>query len=211
MKAAVAATAVDGEPFELHLSTRLPGGFWTLEVRRPAQGASLPVPRCSAQGRISCCRAAGTRRCSRRTRARAAPTHVPAVGGGTRAAVDAGTRISSVTAFRSGTATCRIRGRSMYQTVFATQPGSAEMPSAGRPVHDGAGHPARVAGVQIAPLLLHTGVASLEDHEPPYEEYFRVPQRRGSAITAARRRGRRIVAVGTTVVRALETVTDRAA
>ena len=64
-------------------------------------------------------------------------------------------------------------------------------------------------GIQIAPLLLHTGVASLEDHEPPYEEYFRVPRgdrrsrQRGKTAT-----GQRVIAVGTTVVRALETVTD---
>jgi S-adenosylmethionine:tRNA ribosyltransferase-isomerase len=56
---------------------------------------------------------------------------------------------------------------------------------------------------------LHTGVASLEDDEPPYEEFYRVPPETAGAINAARGAGRRIVAVGTTVVRALETVTDR--
>ena len=94
-----------------------------------------------------------------------------------------------------------------YQTVFATEPGSAEMPSA-----DGHSQPTGDTlvsqGVQIAPLLLHTGVASLEKHEPPYEEYFRVPPDTADRINAARLRGHRIVAVGTTVVRALETVTD---
>jgi S-adenosylmethionine:tRNA ribosyltransferase-isomerase len=64
------------------------------------------------------------------------------------------------------------------------------------------------SGVGIAPVLLHTGVASLEDHEPPYEEIFRVPLETARRVNAARREGRRIVAVGTTVVRALETVTD---
>jgi S-adenosylmethionine:tRNA ribosyltransferase-isomerase len=57
-------------------------------------------------------------------------------------------------------------------------------------------------------LLLHTGVASLESHEAPYEEYFRVPRLTAERVTAARRAGRRVIAVGTTVVRALETVTD---
>ncbi|MBV9789498.1 MAG: S-adenosylmethionine:tRNA ribosyltransferase-isomerase, partial [Chloroflexi bacterium] len=63
-------------------------------------------------------------------------------------------------------------------------------------------------GVQIVPLILHTGVASLEDHEPPYEELYRVPIDTARAVNNARSLGRRIIAVGTTVVRALETVTD---
>jgi S-adenosylmethionine:tRNA ribosyltransferase-isomerase len=64
------------------------------------------------------------------------------------------------------------------------------------------------SGVQIAPLVLHTGVASLEDHEPPYEEVYRVSPETAERVNAARRGGHRVVAVGTTVVRALETVTD---
>jgi S-adenosylmethionine:tRNA ribosyltransferase-isomerase len=92
--------------------------------------------------------------------------------------------------------------------VFATEPGSAEMPSAGRPFTVELVTRLVSAGVQIAPLLLHTGVASLEDHEPPYEEYFRVPPETADRVNAARREGHRVVAVGTTVVRALETVTD---
>jgi S-adenosylmethionine:tRNA ribosyltransferase-isomerase len=97
----------------------------------------------------------------------------------------------------------------MYQTVFATEPGSAEMPSAGRPFTPELVTRLVARGIEIAPLLLHTGVASLEDHEPPYEEFFRVPPETADRVNAARRSGRRVVAVGTTVVRALETVTDR--
>jgi S-adenosylmethionine:tRNA ribosyltransferase-isomerase len=63
-------------------------------------------------------------------------------------------------------------------------------------------------GVLVVPLILHTGVASLEDHEPPYEEFYRVPPDTARVLNSARAAGRRIVAVGTTVVRALETVTD---
>ena len=96
----------------------------------------------------------------------------------------------------------------MYQTVFATEPGSAEMPSAARPFTADLVTRLVSHGVQIAPLLLHTGVASLEDHEPPYEEYFRVTADTAERVNAARRAGRRVVAVGTTVVRALETVSD---
>jgi S-adenosylmethionine:tRNA ribosyltransferase-isomerase len=57
-------------------------------------------------------------------------------------------------------------------------------------------------------LILHTGVASLENHEPPYEEYYRVTTDTARIVNAARAAGRRIIAVGTTCVRALETVTD---
>src|SRR5438874_4546222 len=96
---------------------------------------------------------------------------------------------------------------SYYQTVFATEPGSAEMPSAGRAFTPELLTRLIAKGVQIVPLILHTGVASLEDHEPPYEEYYRVPPETAHAVNLARSEGRRIVAVGTTVVRALETVT----
>jgi S-adenosylmethionine:tRNA ribosyltransferase-isomerase len=96
----------------------------------------------------------------------------------------------------------------MYQTVFATEPGSAEMPSAGRPFTTGLVTTLVAQGVQIAPLVLHTGVSSLEEHEPPYEEFFRVPRDTAARVRAARRAGQRVIAVGTTVVRALETVTD---
>ncbi len=66
-------------------------------------------------------------------------------------------------------------------------------------------------GIQIVPLVLHTGVASLAEHEPPYEEFYRVPVETARAVNCARRAGRRVIAVGTTVVRALETVTDHEA
>ena len=78
---------------------------------------------------------------------------------------------------------------SMYQTVFATEPGSAEMPSAGRPFTPELVTRLVSRGIQIAPLLLHTGVASLEDHEPPYEEFYRVPPETAERVNAARRGG----------------------
>src|SRR5215210_4219182 len=96
-----------------------------------------------------------------------------------------------------------------YQTVYATEVGSAEMPSAGRAFTPELITCLVANGVRILPLILHTGVASLEDDEPPYEEFYRVPPETAAAINAARTAGRRVVAVGTTVVRALETVTER--
>ena len=98
---------------------------------------------------------------------------------------------------------------SYYQTVYATEAGSAEMPSAGRAFSPELITRLVANGVSIVPLILHTGVASLEDDEPPYEEFYRVPPETAATINAARTAGRRVIAVGTTVVRALETVTDR--
>ncbi len=94
-----------------------------------------------------------------------------------------------------------------YQTVYVTETGSAEMPSAGRAFTPELITNLVAHGVQIAPLLLHTGVASLESHEPPYEEFYRVSPETAQLVNQARATGRRVIAVGTTVVRALETVT----
>jgi S-adenosylmethionine:tRNA ribosyltransferase-isomerase len=97
---------------------------------------------------------------------------------------------------------------SYYQTVYANEPGSAEMPSAGRAFTTRLVTRLVARGVQIAPVLLHTGVASLDAHEPPYAEFFRVSPETAGLLNAARREGRRVIAVGTTAVRAVETVTD---
>jgi S-adenosylmethionine:tRNA ribosyltransferase-isomerase len=93
-----------------------------------------------------------------------------------------------------------------YQTVFALHPGSAEMPSAGRPFTGPLVAGLVAHGIAIAPLVLHTGVSSLEAGEAPYPERYAVPAATARAVNAARAAGGRVVAVGTTVVRALETV-----
>ena len=92
------------------------------------------------------------------------------------------------------------------QTVFADEPGSAEMPSAGRPFSQRVLDDLFTRGVQVAPLTLHTGVSSLELGERPYPERYRVPALTASRVNAHRAAGGRVIAVGTTVVRALETV-----
>jgi S-adenosylmethionine:tRNA ribosyltransferase-isomerase len=96
---------------------------------------------------------------------------------------------------------------SYYQTVFATHPGSAEMPSAARPFTDRLVTRLVAAGVLIVPVLLHTGVASPEAHERPYPESFVVPETTARVVNQARADGGRIIAVGTTAVRALESPT----
>jgi S-adenosylmethionine:tRNA ribosyltransferase-isomerase len=102
----------------------------------------------------------------------------------------------------------------MYQTIFADTPGSAEMPSAGRPFTRRLLDGLEAAGVALADITLHTGVSSLEveaddiEEHTLYPEPFHVPAATARAVNAARQQGRRVIAVGTTVVRALETAWD---
>jgi S-adenosylmethionine:tRNA ribosyltransferase-isomerase len=91
-----------------------------------------------------------------------------------------------------------------YQTIFARVPGSAEMPSAARPFTARSLEQLRARGVSLATVTLHAGVSSLEAHEAPYAEPYAVSPATARAVNAARAAGRRVIAVGTTVVRALE-------
>ncbi len=92
-----------------------------------------------------------------------------------------------------------------YQTVYAGSAGSAEMVSAGRPLTEHLLVRLVASGVTLAPLVLHTGVSSPDKHEPPAPEPYQVPPDTARLVNSARAAGRRVVAVGTTVVRALET------
>jgi S-adenosylmethionine:tRNA ribosyltransferase-isomerase len=208
LNAALAGRARSGEMFELHLSTRLPGNFWVVEVRRPAPIASQPYR--GAQGGTTLELEGGghitllapyplvnTLHAESRLWIAAPQLGQPVLPYLERFGTPI--RYSYVTDSWPGP---------MYQTVFAVEPGSAEMPSAGRPFTPELVTRLVSSGIQIAPLLLHTGVASLEDHEPPYEEYYRVSRETSNRVNAARRAGHRVIAVGTTVIRALETVTD---
>jgi len=98
----------------------------------------------------------------------------------------------------------------MYQNVYATVPGSAEMPSAGRAFTAEMFDRLARGGVFFAPVILHTGVSSLEHDEPPYQEYFEVSHEAAAAIQRAKKRKNRVIAVGTTAVRALESAVDEA-
>jgi len=101
-----------------------------------------------------------------------------------------------------------------YQTVFARVPGSAEMPSAGRPFTPALLERLRAARILLAPLVLHTGVSSLEleadrPRDPPiYPEPFEVPAATATLVNRTRGCGGRVIAVGTTVARALESAVD---
>jgi len=213
LNAALPATAANGESFELHLSTQLPGGYWTVEIRQPAieklgPGASLPYRDA---------RAGTTFRLPEGGRATLLAPYpfVTSLESMSRLWIASLELPGAVPAYldRCGFPIRYSYVKSpwpggMYQTIFASEPGSAEMPSAGRPFTPELVTQLVSAGIQIAPILLHTGVSSLESHEPPYEEFYRVSRDTAERVNAARRAGHRVVAVGTTVVRALETVTD---
>jgi S-adenosylmethionine:tRNA ribosyltransferase-isomerase len=105
-------------------------------------------------------------------------------------------------------------GLKHYQTLFATEPGSAEMPSAAYPFTPRAVKHLAERGIELAGIVLHTGVSSLEvevdeiDDHPLYPEPYRVPRATAEAVNKARANRRRVIAVGTTVVRALESAWD---
>jgi S-adenosylmethionine:tRNA ribosyltransferase-isomerase len=93
-----------------------------------------------------------------------------------------------------------------YQNVYAVEPGSAEMASAGRPLTAELITRLIAGGVMVVPITLHTGVSSQERHERPYAERYRVTAQTARLVNAVRKWGGRVIATGTTVVRALETV-----
>lgn len=93
---------------------------------------------------------------------------------------------------------------SAYQTIFALHPGSAEMPSAGRPFSAQLVAELVAHGVIFAPITLHTGLSSQEAGEAPQPEWFEVTEATAHLVNSSRARGGRVIAVGTTATRAIE-------
>ena len=199
LPAAIDAIAEDGTRLVIHLSTRLGGDRWVVEARRPAAGHASerwrgePPPRSLVVGEGACLELLEPHRGS--SRLWVARLLVP----------------EPVTTWLA------VNGRpirygyvqrpwpvSAYQNVYVTEPGSAEMPSAGRPFTPEVITRLVAKGVGVTPLVLHTGVASLEADELPYPERVVVPAVTAERVNAAHANGHRVVAVGTTVVRALE-------
>jgi S-adenosylmethionine:tRNA ribosyltransferase-isomerase len=208
LNASLPAWRAGGEQMELHLSTRLPDGLWTVELREAraagskpffsaSQGEALRLP---AGGRATLL-APYCYRSQISPRLWVASLELPSELEPYLEDYGAPIRYSYVR---------RAWPSKHYQTVYATESGSAEMPSAGRAFTAELITRLVARGIQFAPLVLHTGVASLESHEPPYEEFYRVPLETARAVNAARSAGRRVIAVGTTAVRALETTADAA-
>jgi S-adenosylmethionine:tRNA ribosyltransferase-isomerase len=192
---ATMAAAVRLDRLAVHFSGRLPSGEWLVELRRQtaagtepyaggAPGEWLPLP-----GRATLRLAAQhTPRLWRAVLDRDVPAYLRQHG--------VPIRYSYVRREWPLTA---------YQTVFGVEDGSAEMPSAGRPFTTGLVTGLVARGITIAPITLHTGVASPEKDEPPYPEWFSVSRRTAGLVRLTREAGGRVIAVGTTVVRALET------
>jgi S-adenosylmethionine:tRNA ribosyltransferase-isomerase len=200
--AALDATIDDGPGIVVHLSTELPGGIWMVEPRQPIPGGATAPLTLAGPTTV------------RFTDGRSLALVAPAPGSERLwlALPEPGTDPLGVAlelgrAIRYGYVE-RDWPIDRYQSIFSTDPGSAEMPSAARPftpavVDDLAGH-----GVELAAITLHTGVSSLEGHELPYPERYRVTGATADAVNRAHFEGRRVVAVGTTVVRALESAVD---
>ena len=204
LPAAVDGTRDDGRPVTLHFATALDDGSWVLEVR-PQHDATGPVDDAQAGNVITL--PDGVR----------AELIAPHPGDQQRlwqaaVGVDGG-----VVAYLAR------HGRPIrysyvstpvplaeYQTVFAREPGSAEMPSAGRPFTTELVTDLVTRGVVVAPIELHTGVSSQEPGEPPQPERYRVAEPTARLVNMTRAWGGRVVAAGTTVTRALESAANDA-
>jgi S-adenosylmethionine:tRNA ribosyltransferase-isomerase len=202
MPAALDGLLPGGEPVVVHLSGELPGDVWLVEARKPASGATEPhhLERAVdidllAGGRIRLL--TGFSDSKRLWLAKLD------LGGD---AMDYANEHGRPIRYRYVPSDWPLAS---YQTVFSCEPGSAEMPSAARPFTPEIVTGLVTRGIGVAPLLLHTGVSSLEGSERPYPERYRVPASTAVAINAVRQNGSRVIAVGTTVVRALGTVTGR--
>ncbi|MEU5667635.1 S-adenosylmethionine:tRNA ribosyltransferase-isomerase [Streptomyces longwoodensis] len=222
------AAAVDGwvgtARVVVHFSTRGDDGRWAVELRDPdgrgttrARAGGPAGTRVRLPGAVLVLEEPLSGRGERLWWARVSAPDAPARAAGRGSAAAAPTRgvVADVPAL------LREHGRpirysyteqdqplSVYQTVFALPSpdgsGSAEMPSAARPFTAALVAELVSRGVQFAPVTLHTGVASAEAHEPPYPERFSVPEASARLVNAARAGGGRVVAVGTTAVRAVE-------
>jgi S-adenosylmethionine:tRNA ribosyltransferase-isomerase len=188
---------VHGEEVELHLSTPAGGADWVVELRTsdrrplraPAGGTTLELPGGGRAELLASYLGSGRLAVARLS-----------LGGPVE---DYLRRHGRPIRYAHSPRTLPIEA---YQTVFAREPGSAEMPSAARPFTTELVSELVARGVLFAPLTLHAGVSSLERGERPHPERYRVPPETARLVNAVRGWGGRVIAVGTTVVRALETV-----
>jgi S-adenosylmethionine:tRNA ribosyltransferase-isomerase len=198
LSAAVAGVRADRRPATVHFASRLDDGDWVVEVR-PSGPADGPVPDLVAGERIELPHGVAVTIIEPQPvgQHRLWRSRVSVEGGVLAYLSRAGRpiRYSYVSDELPAAA---------YQTVFAREPGSAEMPSAARPFTDRLVTELVTRGIVLAPILLHTGVSSPEAGEPPQPERFWVPAATARLVNATRSWGGRVVAVGTTVTRALE-------
>ncbi|MGI8664069.1 MAG: S-adenosylmethionine:tRNA ribosyltransferase-isomerase [Acidimicrobiales bacterium] len=200
--AAVQAAALDATPVALHLSTRLDDDRWVVEPRRPAGHTTArwsgPLPgRSLILGDEATAHLDEPYLGSDRLWVATLELPVPV--------------LSWLVVHGRPIRYAYVEGAwpiTAYQNVYATEPGSAEMPSAGRPFTAEVLMRLVAKGVDVAPVVLHTGVASLEANELPYPERLVVPATTASRINGTREAGGRVIAIGTTAVRAVESAAD---
>lgn len=205
LNAALKVIRTDSLGLELHLSTRLAGNRWVVEVRQLARAKSLPYyaleigQKLSLPGGGEAVLQEPYPRLMPRNRLWVASLELPVQVEAYLDSYGFPIRYSYVHTQWP---------LAYYQNVYAAEPGSAEMPSAGRAFTPELITRLVAQGILFAPLVLHTGVASLEKDEKPYVEYYRVPAPTANLINMAHSEQGRVIAVGTTVVRALQTVSD---
>ena len=190
----------------LHVSGELPGGLWVVEVRRPCGAGSRPYLEGGAGESVPLPDGA--------TAHLLAP--FPAEQRGPARLWTTDLQLPAPLLSYLGRFGHPIRygcgdehwPLEAYQTVFSAEEGSAEMPSAARAFTPELVASLAGAGIVFAPITLHTGVSSPERGEPPYPERYRVPRTTAELVNSAGAYGHRVVAVGTTATRAIETVAD---
>jgi S-adenosylmethionine:tRNA ribosyltransferase-isomerase len=204
LPAALDAVGPSGRHLRLHLSTPAPesgpaDGLWMVELRVPAGPGSLPFSAARRGWRLRLPGGGRARLLRGGPRLWRARLELPV---GLHEFLEAHGRPIR---YAYAGADWPIED---YQTAFATVPGSAEMPSAARAFTPELVVELVAAGIEIAPIVLHTGVSSPETGEPPFPEWYRVPEATARHVNAVRAGGGRVVAVGTTAVRALETAAE---
>jgi len=201
------ATHLGRGPVVLHLAQLLRDGTWAVELRT-APDARRAVLDAEPGDVVT----AGTVRLSL----------VAPYPGGESSPTGRGNRLWRATVTGDLAAELAVRGRPIaygyldrryplaaYQTVFGVRPGSAEMPSAARPFTPELVATLVARGIQIAPITLHTGVSSQEAGEAPAPEWFEVSATTARLVRETKSAGGRVVAVGTTATRALESAVTR--
>jgi S-adenosylmethionine:tRNA ribosyltransferase-isomerase len=199
--AAVDVIAEDGTPLKAHFAGPAAGGLWQVEVRaiRPS-GGTEPGPDLAPQT----LRMPGVATLQLLARSPRTPRLWVAAFDGAEELLDYLARYGHPVRYGAG-ADWPLEA---HQTVFATHPGSAEMPSAARAFTVEMVTSLVSSGIAVVPVLLHAGVSSYETGEAPGEERFAVSPPSAALMNSVRSSGGRLIAVGTTVVRALETVAD---
>ncbi|PRZ41645.1 S-adenosylmethionine:tRNA ribosyltransferase-isomerase [Antricoccus suffuscus] len=194
-----------GAPIVVHVATRLDNGHWVIELRS-APDAAEPVLDAEAGDTVDLPAGARLDLLAPYPRENSSPT-----GHGNRlwqvALIGEASLTNLMALFGRPIAYGYLDKRyplPAYQTVFGIRPGSAEMASAARPFTTELVTRLISSGVGIVPITLHTGVSSQDAGEFPQAEPFDVPRSTAQAINRTRANGRRVIAVGTTATRAVE-------